>query len=302
MTTNRKKICLRFLGALHFAKHPDNMLLSAEIMIKIVGISLLASCLVSNQAYAADDAAQSNNPNRPLSGHEDAALPSTIATNTALTALPKRAHFAQENASEDAHHVADWIVDSGDNRQLPFLVVDKKNAKAFVFDATGQIKGAASILLGSAKGDYSVPGIGQRKLSTIPPDERTTPAGRFVANLDRNLHGEEILWIDYDAAISLHRVITGNPKERRAERLASPTTEDNRISYGCINVPVKFYEHVVSPTFKKANGIVYVLPEIRSPRETFGSYDVDEHARQQISRAPIPAQGNLPAGSTIKLR
>jgi hypothetical protein len=112
-------------------------------------------------------------------------------------------------------------------------------------------------------------------LSSIRPDERTTPAGRFVVALGRNLQGKEVLWVDYEAAISLHPVITGNPQERRAQRLASPTPLDKRISYGCINVPEKFYAGVVSPTFRRTDGIVYVLPETQSPQKVFGSYDVD---------------------------
>jgi hypothetical protein len=32
------------------------------------------------------------------------------------------------------------------------------------------------------------------------------------------------------------------------------------------------------PAFAGAGGIVYVLPEIRSVREVFGSYDVDEQS------------------------
>lgn len=179
--------------------------------------------------------------------------------------------------------MADWVVDSGDNRNLPFLIIDKVQARVFVFDAHGQLRGAAAALLGMAVGDDSVPGIGERKLSSIRPEERTTPAGRFVAALDRNLHGEEILWVDYDAAISLHRVVTSQPKERRAQRLATPTPLDNRISYGCINVPVKFYENVVSPAFTGTDGIVYILPETRSAREVFGSYDVGEAARLQTA-------------------
>jgi len=200
--------------------------------------------------------------------------------------------------------MADWIVDSDDNHNLPFLIVDKESAKVFLFDATGQIRGAAPALLGLGRGDDSVPGIGQRKLATIPPEERTTPAGRFVASLGHDLHGEEILWIDYDGGIALHRVVTRNPKERRAERLASPTIADNRISYGCINVPVKFYEQIVSPTFEKTDGIVYVLPETRSLRETFKYYDVDQHARQPLTSMPaaVPAHTKLPADTIIKLR
>ncbi|MEO6321412.1 MAG: hypothetical protein ABIR56_12120 [Polaromonas sp.] len=196
---------------------------------------------------------------------------------------PKRANFERELASQESRYVADWVIDSGDNRKLPFLIVDKVQAKVFVFDAHGRLRGAAPALLGLALGDGSVPGIGERALSSIRPEERTTPAGRFVAALDRNLHGEEILWVDYDTAISLHRVVTSQPKERRAQRLATRTPLDNRISYGCINVPVKFYENVVSPAFTGTDGIVYVLPETRSAREVFGSYDVGEAARLQTS-------------------
>ena len=179
--------------------------------------------------------------------------------------------------------MADWVVDSGDNGGMPFVVVDKVDARVFVFDARGQLKGAASALLGLAIGDEAVPGIGQRKLSSIRPEERTTSAGRFVATQDRNLQGKEILWVDYDAAISLHPVITSNATERRAQRLDSPSPQDNRISYGCINVPALFYKNVVSPAFRGTDGVVYVLPETRSAREVFGSYDVvDEEQRQAV--------------------
>jgi len=187
---------------------------------------------------------------------------------------PKRADFAREKVSTDARHIADWVLDSGDNAELPFMIVDKVRAKVFLFDAQGQFRGAAAVLLGLAKGDDAVAGIGQRRLSTIRPEERTTPAGRFVASLDRNLHGQEVLWIDYDSAISLHRVVTSNAKEHRLQRLATPSALDNRISYGCINVPVEFYEKVVSPAFTGTTGIVYVLPETRAAKTVFSSYDV----------------------------
>ena len=190
----------------------------------------------------------------------------------------KRANFEQEQASPEARDIANWVVDSADNHGMPFAIVDKAQAKVFVFTANGRLRGAASALLGLSRGDDSVPGIGQRKLSSIRPEERTTPAGRFVASLDRNLKGEEILWVDYETAISMHRVITSNAKERRAQRLASPSLLDKRISYGCINVPVKFYENVLSPAFTGTDGIVYVLPETRSAREVFGSYEVKVHA------------------------
>ena len=208
-----------------------------------------------------------------------------------ITPVPRvrLANFGQEAFSPESQKLADWVVDSADNGKLPFMIVDKVQARVFVFDAQGQIRGAAAALLGLAVGDDSVPGIGQRKLSSIRPEERTTAAGRFVASLDRDVHGHEILWVDYDSALSLHRVVTTQPKERRAERLASPSPLDNRVSYGCINVPVKFYENVVSPSFTGTYGIVYILPETRSAREVFGSYDVHDSSRQQASARAAPA-------------
>ena len=204
--------------------------------------------------------------------------------------VPKRANFATETPSADARHVADWAVDSGDNGGLNFVIIDKIEARVFVFDAKGGLRGAAPALLGLAKGDDSVPGIGSKKLSSIPAGERTTPAGRFVASLDRDLHGQEVLWIDYDAAISMHRVVTSNPKERRLQRLGSQQVLDRRISYGCVNVPAKFYDQVVLSAFKGTRGIVYVLPDTRAVREVFASYDVpatSEAMSPAVAAAPL---------------
>ncbi|MES1976785.1 MAG: hypothetical protein V4451_02030 [Pseudomonadota bacterium] len=199
----------------------------------------------------------------------------TVLTPAIAQAAPhKRANFGKEHVSAQAIHVADWVVDSANNQSMPFMIVDKVKARVLMFDASGNLQGAASALLGLARGDDSTPGIGDRKLSTIRPEERTTPAGRFVASLARDLHGEEILWIDYKTAISLHRVVKGTPSERRAQRLNSAAADDKRISYGCINVPPAFYNKVVSPAFTGTNGIVYILPETRSAREVFGSYEV----------------------------
>ena len=187
-----------------------------------------------------------------------------------------RANFGGELASADARHVADWVVDSRDNGRRPFVIVDKVKAKVFVFDTEGNLSGAAPALLGLAPGDDTVPGIGKRKLATIRPEERTTPAGRFVSSTDRDVHGQEVLWVDYDAAVSMHRVVTSNVKERRLQRLGSASTLDRRISYGCINIPAKFYDTVLSPAFRGTDGIVYVLPDTRSISEVFASYGYRE--------------------------
>jgi len=202
----------------------------------------------------------------------------------AVPATAQYAHFGDERPGADALHVANWAVHSADHKAMPFVIVDKRDSRVFVFDGQGRLLGAAPALLGLAQGDHSVPGIGTRKMSTIRPEERTTPAGRFAASMERSLHGDEILWVDYDAAVALHRVIATVPKERRLQRLASQTPADRRITYGCINVPVKFFEQVVMQAFKGGSGIVYVLPETLRPAEVFGSYDIDENGAAR----PVP--------------
>jgi hypothetical protein len=181
-----------------------------------------------------------------------------------------RADFGNQPASAEAREAASLAMVQGDNRGLPFLIVDKRNARLYVFDAAGSLRGNSSVLLGLAHGDDSAPGIGTRTLAQIRPEERTTPAGRFVAEPGRNAQGEEIVWVDYDAAVSMHRVRTLNPAEHRLQRLASTSLEDKRISYGCINVPADFYDAFVSPALHgKGKAVVYVLPETRPVRTIF---------------------------------
>ena len=226
--------------------------------------AVVLAALLSGQALSSDKEA---GPKRPVA---------------------KRADFAHERAPRDIRQFADWVLDSVDHKGLPFAIVDKPNARVFVFDSSGRIRGGAPVLLGSAPGDHSVPGIGERELSEMSAEDRTTPAGRFVAAIGNNFRGEDVLWVDYDSGLSMHRVLTTKPEERRLERLATPTSKDNRISYGCINVPKKFYEEIVAPTFSGTDGIVYILPESGSARKLFGTYGVEEptHLRNITHSGP----------------
>lgn len=255
-----------------------------------VCLSLLATAVMTAGACASDHMAIP--PAQPGTAPGSGLV--TVPVLQVPATEPGRADASDAAASGEVRQLADWILDSNNNRRLPFLIVDKKHAMVFAFHADGRLRGRTPVLLGLAVGDDSVPGVGQRKLSAILPSERTTPAGRFVAALDRNLHGVEILWVDYDAAISLHRVVTMLPKERRAQRLASPTPGDNRISYGCINVPAEFFDQVIGPAFKGTNGIVYVLPETRSAQEVFGSSDVAQQRRPQVAPHPGPGAVQVP--------
>lgn len=230
-------------------------------MIRVSALALLAAVLAAPHWAAAQVIGDS----RASSSLDSRALTSR---SRPVEAEPDQVIFGSYAASHDARRMADWIEASGDNRGLPYMIVDKRNAKVFQFDGRGAILGAAPALLGLGRGDGSVAGIGHRRLATMAPIERTTPAGRFEASLGFDLE-QDVLWIDYDAALSLHRVIVGNPSDRRHDRLASATALDNRISYGCINVPASFYDEVVVPAFKDTVGIVYILPDTKTLADVF---------------------------------
>jgi hypothetical protein len=178
------------------------------------------------------------------------------------TARAQEPRVAAAQAAAPTPGLQRWVLETGDNHAAPFIIIDKIQAHLWLFSATGQALGDTPVLLGLARGDASVPGIGERAMKDILPHERTTPAGRFVAEAGRNADGEDIFWIDYDAAVSMHRVRATNPAERRLERLATPSATDKRISYGCINVPARFYDQRIQATFSGHQGVVYVLPEM----------------------------------------
>lgn len=198
-----------------------------------------------------------------------------VAVAAAPQGSPIRlASFGDFKPSDAVRQVANWTVYSGDHQQMAIVIVDKKDARVWVFDPQGKIISSTPALLGQAIGDDSVPGIGDKPLSQVKPQEKTTPAGRFIAEPGNNLSGEDVIWVSYDLAVSMHRVRPLVKAEHRLERLASPTPADHRISFGCINLPPKFYEGVLSPTVHNYGAVVYVLPETRTVAQQFGTYDV----------------------------
>ncbi|MCK7497739.1 MAG: hypothetical protein MZW92_48475 [Comamonadaceae bacterium] len=190
-------------------------------------------------------------------------IATALAAPTFATAAPTPA------MSDDARALVAAVVLADDHGGRPFVVLDKRLARLWVLDGQARVRGSAPVLIGLAWGDDSVPGIGERPLASIGPDERTTPAGRYVLEPGVNTDGEKILWVDYDAAVSMHRVRPTVAAERRLQRLASPTPTDNRISFGCINVPARFYGRVLWPLFTANAGTAYVLPETRTLPEQF---------------------------------
>ena len=177
--------------------------------------------------------------------------------------------YRLQSASAEVLDVVQWVGASHDNAGLPFIVVDKANARVYAFNSAAQLKATAPVLLGMGVGDK--PLVPQdAPMSAIPPQKRITPAGRYPSKLVIDNHGKVVLLIDGENLITMHIVAKGTPAQRRAERLASVTSDDNRVSFGCINVPPAFFTTVVDPDFRAAKGIVYVLPEKTTAAQLFG--------------------------------
>jgi hypothetical protein len=180
------------------------------------------------------------------------------------------ADFGNEPASRDVRRVANWVAVSQDNGRHAFAILDKEQARVFLFDPDARVITSTPALLGAAHGDDTVPGIGDKPLKEVKEDEKTTPAGRFVAQVgESSSRHEDVVWVDYDAAVSMHRIIK---VPERLKAMATPDVKDNRMSFGCINLPDAFYEGQLRPAVDRYGLIVYVLPETRPVEKTFASF------------------------------
>ena len=132
------------------------------------------------------------------------------------------------------------------------------------------------------------PNTMQRALAQLEAEglvytERTT--GRFVTEAGSNHKGEDIVWLDYNAALSMHRV-RNVPGESRTKRLQTPTVADNRISFGCVNIPASFYDRYIDPLFSRSRGVVYVLPETKPIASLFPFADGSVPAQAVAQQIP----------------
>jgi hypothetical protein len=236
----------------------------AAISLRIFRVTACAAVAAVGLAPCASAAAK---PHAPAKTHRAAAKAAKKAAAT--DDMQTQPDDQPTPKSEAAARVAEWIAVSGDNGEYPYMIVDKQAARVFLFDAKGEQVGDAPVLVGIALGDDSTPGVGAKKLADIGTAEKTTPAGRFFAKFGRAFGNERVLWVDYHDSVALHAVVTTNKKEHRLQRLNSPTVDDNRITFGCINVPTQFYLKSVRPLFLKTGGVIYVLPDTKPLDDVF---------------------------------
>lgn len=186
----------------------------------------------------------------------------TLAAPSNAGLLPASASTHKLPPGELTLPLVQRILATGDNAGLPFAVVDKRAAVMTLHDAQGRLVGATPVLLGQQPGDGSTADVGWRtQTGQLRPQDRTTPAGRYVSQPGRNLSGEGVVWLDYGKAFAIHRLRPAPAVQQRPLRMASADPRDKRISAGCVVAPEGFYDQVVWPLLGHGRGVVYVMPE-----------------------------------------
>jgi hypothetical protein len=251
----------------------------AAVMLALVPVTgALAAAATSAPKKAASATAPKAKPNAARAGAGKSGATKAGATKAggakAKSAKAKKAVAAPAPApepvlSEAASRVLAWITLERDNGSLPYIVIDKQAGSMLMFNAAGELQGQVPVLIGVGVGDDSSPGVGAKSLSQIGPAERTTPAGRFASKFGKAFGNQVVLWVDYANSVAIHAVITTNKKERRVQRLLSPEPDDNRVTFGCINVGTSFYTNKVRPLFRKKGGVVYILPDTKPLEDVF---------------------------------
>jgi hypothetical protein len=147
----------------------------------------------------------------------------------------------RESASPGVRQVAQWAVATQDHAGLPFIVVDKLEARIYAFDPQGRLRGNAPVMLEASPGDEA----------TAP----ATPAGRFVADTFASARAGAIVWVNADTQLALHVLPSAQSPARGLQRPAQ-----SRVAEGSLHVASDFYRECLEG-LQSQPSIAYVLPE-----------------------------------------
>lgn len=189
----------------------------------------------------------------------------------AKPAYSKQVTTGEFAISDSAKSVATHTLNTGNGKA--FLVVDKPNAMLYAFSADGALLNKTPVLTGKSIADVAPESATGKNLDNYTDAEKVTPAGKFTGKFTYSADYGSIIALDEtndgSSLIAVHRTYLGTPSENRAGRLASPTTADNRISYGCVNVPSAFYDSVIAPNYVGESQVI-VMPDKSDAKKFFG--------------------------------
>lgn len=162
-----------------------------------------------------------------------------------------------------------YLYEMSQNNNKNYLIADKTRAEMYVIGKDGKLLGKFPILLGQTKGEFT-------NLSDPDSDVAgkyaTTPAGKYilarnglsVMEEDLKLYDSKIMSMNGGHGLAIHIVY---PKEliKRMAALETPTPDDNRMSWGCINISKKMWIKYIQDNFKGTESL-YITTDF--PEET----------------------------------
>jgi hypothetical protein len=184
-------------------------------------------------------------------------LPETIqATQEVRAEVPAD---AKGSMSAEAQKVYEAMAPAAKESGKGFIIGDKPNGKVHAFKADGSLIVSANALTGKDTGDV----LGKSSLEGGP---KITPAGKFTLEVSESAgYGTTFNLVEsYDGTgyVAIHAVYLGDPKEKRAERLAKGKPEESRVTYGCWNLTNSVIKDKLAPNVADLNGgMMFVIPD-----------------------------------------
>jgi hypothetical protein len=166
---------------------------------------------------------------------------------------------AKGSMSAEAQKVYEAMAPAAKESGKGFIIGDKPNGKVHAFKADGSLIVSANALTGKDTGDV----LGKSSLEGGP---KITPAGKFTLEVSESAgYGTTFNLVEsYDGTgyVAIHAVYLGDPKEKRAERLAKGKPEESRVTYGCWNLTNSVIKDKLAPNVADLNGgMMFVIPD-----------------------------------------
>ena len=184
-------------------------------------------------------------------------LPATVqAAQEVRAEVPAN---AKGSMSAEAQKVYEAMAPAAKESGKGFIIGDKPNGKMHAFKADGSLIVSTNALTGKDTGDV----LGKSSLEGGP---KITPAGKFTLKVSESEgYGTTFNLVEsYDGTgyVAIHAVYLGDPKEKRAERLATGKAEESRITYGCWNLANTVIQNKLAPNVADLNGgMMFVIPD-----------------------------------------
>lgn len=252
----QNQIVKRFSGISASEKIKD---LTNKISKKLI-LTVAIATLWPNEAGGGDYTMPAKDSNNKITILKQNAVEKKATTHFLTSKEQQVYNLLPENARNIYLYACDSIKES-------YLMIDKPTATMYVIGENKNLIASFPILLGKTKGE--TPNMADAYSDVA--SNATTPAGKFklgkmadsqnVIKEDSILYKGRIISILGTNDIALHSTYPGE-FTKRTQALNTPTTIDNRMSWGCINISPNNFNKIIKPNFNKGNQWIFITPDI----------------------------------------